>query len=143
MGFMGSERMSEYDPVPRLLEIHKTTSEELRHTATTIWQFSIAIVTLQGGAVALSGNKDFNSDLGKWVLAVGFLLSVCFSVMLVRQARERSGFVKRIYASRGRSETESSETLSRDSISVLLVHIISACVDHSCRIAHRHRNLLS
>ncbi len=80
------------------LQIHQLLSQELRHTATVIWQFSIAIVTLQGGAVGLSGQSAFNSTLGKAVLAGSFFLSLCFSLMLVRQARERSGFVRRIRA---------------------------------------------
>ena len=80
------------------LEIHKLHSEELRHTATVIWQFSIAIVTLQGGAVALSAQSGFQTAFGRCVLVTAFLLSVCFSVMLLRQARERRGFVSRIHA---------------------------------------------
>lgn len=80
------------------LDIHKALSEELRHTSTVVWQFAIAIVTLQGGAVGLSGQRGFDSALGKCVLAAGFLLSVCFSLMLLRQAQERKGFVSRIHA---------------------------------------------
>jgi len=80
------------------LELHKLISEELRHTSTVIWQFSIAIVTLQGGAMGLSAQSGFQDAIGKLVLATGFLLSVCFSIMLIRQARERRGFVKRIRA---------------------------------------------
>ena len=80
------------------LEIHRLHSEVLRHTATVVWQFSIAIVTLQGGAVALSAKSGFQTTLGRCVLVTGFLLSVCFSVMLHRQATERGGFVKRIHA---------------------------------------------
>ena len=41
------------------LEIHKTLSEEMRHTATTVWQFAVAIVTLQGGAIAVNWNERF------------------------------------------------------------------------------------
>ncbi len=80
------------------LEIHRLHSEELRHTATVIWQFAIAIVTLQGGAVALSAQSGFQTALGRCVLIAGFLLSVCFSLMLIRQSRERRGFVARIHA---------------------------------------------
>lgn len=86
------------EPAKTQLEIHKLVSEELRHTATTVWQFSIAIVTLQGGAIGLSGQEKFDATLGKWVLTAAFFLSICFSLMLVRQARERSGFVRRIKA---------------------------------------------
>jgi hypothetical protein len=80
------------------LELHKLMSGELRYTSTAIWQFSIAIVTLQGGAVGLSAQSGFESVLGKCVLATGFFLSVCFSIMLVRQAVERKGFVRRMGA---------------------------------------------
>ncbi len=80
------------------LEIHKLVSEELRHTATVIWQFSIAIVTLQGGAVGLSAQSGFQNTGGKWVLIFGFFLSVCFSLMLLRQALERHYFRKRVNA---------------------------------------------
>jgi len=80
------------------LELHKLISEELRHTSTVIWQFSIAIVTLQGGAVGLSAQSGFQGTIGKWVLAAGFFLSVCFSIMLIRQASERKGFVERMRA---------------------------------------------
>lgn len=90
--------MNTTDTTKDLLEIHKMLSDELRHTATVVWQFSIAIVTLQGGAVALTAQSGFQVTLGKWVLAAAFFLSVCFSMMLVRQARERSGFVTRIHA---------------------------------------------
>jgi hypothetical protein len=82
-----------------LLEIHKMHSEELRHTSTVVWQFAIAIVTLQGGAVALSAQDGFQTSLvGRCVLLTGFLLSLCFSVMLLRQAKDRLGFRKRIHA---------------------------------------------
>ena len=77
-------------------EIHQLLSQELRHTATTVWQFSIAIVTLQGTAVGLSAQKGFESGLGRSVLLVGFALAFCFSIMLYRQAKDRSGFVERI-----------------------------------------------
>jgi hypothetical protein len=73
-------------------------SEELRHTSTVIWQFSIAIVTLQGGVVALSAQSGFQGIIGKCVLATGFLLSVCFSIMLIRQSTERKGFKERMRA---------------------------------------------
>lgn len=82
----------------KLLEVHKIISQELRHTATVIWQFSIAIVTLQGGAVGLSAQQGFQTILGKSVLGFGFFLAICFSVMLIRQATERRGFVDRIHA---------------------------------------------
>jgi hypothetical protein len=81
---------------PSLLDAHKLVSEELRHTATVIWQFSIAIVTLQGGAIALTGQNGFDAALGKAVLTAAFLLSFLFSLMLVRQAYEREGFARRI-----------------------------------------------
>jgi hypothetical protein len=57
------------------LEVHKLISEELRHTSTVIWQFSIAIITLQGGAVGLSVQNAFEGILGTYVLIVAFFLS--------------------------------------------------------------------
>jgi hypothetical protein len=81
-----------------LLEVHKIISQELRHTATVIWRFSIAIVTLQGGALGLSAMHGFQTILGEFVLGFSFFLSICFSVMLIRQATERRGFVDRIHA---------------------------------------------
>lgn len=86
------------DPSERLLEIHGIISQELRHTATIVWQFSIAIITLQGTAIGLSGQDKFSATHGKWVLTAAFFVSICFSLMLVRQARERGGFVRRIKA---------------------------------------------
>ncbi len=80
------------------LEIHKTLSDELRHTATVVWQFSIAIVTLQGGAVALCKDQGFRTPMGMTVLISAFVLSGLFSLMLYRQAHERSGFRDRIHA---------------------------------------------
>jgi hypothetical protein len=80
------------------LEVHKLISEELRHTSTVIWQFAIAIITLQGGAVGLSIQKGFEGILGTYVLIVAFFLSLCFSVLLLRQAYERRDFSARIRA---------------------------------------------
>jgi len=79
-----------------LIELHKLTTEELRHTATIIWQFAIAIVTLQGGALGLGLHAGFTTGAGRGIVITGFLLSWLFSVMLVRQAVERRGFVERI-----------------------------------------------
>jgi hypothetical protein len=90
--------MADNGRAAELLEIHKICSEELRHTATIIWQFAISIVTLQGGAVALSAKPEFQTALGKSILAVGLFLAICFSVMLVRQATERRGFRDRSLA---------------------------------------------
>jgi hypothetical protein len=80
------------------LEIHRLLSEEMRHTATVIWQFSIAIVTLQGSVVALTAQSGFQTVFGRFVLGTGLFLSLCFSLMLLRQATERSGFRDRIRA---------------------------------------------
>ena len=81
-----------------LLEIHKTLAEEMRHTSTVVWQFSVAIVTLQGGAIAASATSGFHNPVGIKVVAVAFFLSVCFSLMLSRQTHERRGFRNRIWA---------------------------------------------
>ena len=90
---MDADQMTQH-----LLDIHRLMSEEMRHTSTVIWQFSIAVVTLQGGAVGLSGQQTSNSVSGQSILAVGFALSLIFSLFLVRQARERQGFKNRIQA---------------------------------------------
>jgi hypothetical protein len=81
-----------------LLQIHKIISQELRHTATVIWQFSIAIVTLQGGAVGLSAHLAAGRFESALILATGFFLALCFSLMLIRQAIERKCFAERIRA---------------------------------------------
>jgi hypothetical protein len=79
-----------------LLEVHKTVVEELRHTSNVIWRFAVAIATLQGAAFALAGRKDANEVVGASALLIGFFLSFLFSLMLVRQATERRGFVARL-----------------------------------------------
>jgi hypothetical protein len=87
------------DPFQKLLEIHKTLSEEMRHTATTVWQFAVAIVTLQGGAIVAGGTENFkDSLLGKLVIVIAFFVSLWFSFMLYRQAHDRRGFRDRIWA---------------------------------------------
>jgi hypothetical protein len=87
------------DPFQKLLEIHKTLSEEMRHTATVVWQFAVAIVTLRGGAIVASGTKGFeDSPLGKLVIVIAFFVSLWFSFMLYRQAHDRRAFRDRILA---------------------------------------------
>ena len=86
------------DLFEKLLEIHKILAEEMRHTATVVWQFSIAILVLHGGAIVASGTEGFEGFLGKFVIVAGFLVSVFFSVMLLRQAHGRTGFRNRIWA---------------------------------------------
>ena len=81
-----------------LLELHSSNAEALRHTSGVIWQFAIAIVTLQGGALALAAQAGLKESIGRYILVGGFLLAVLFSMMLVRQAKERQGFVTRILA---------------------------------------------
>jgi hypothetical protein len=81
-----------------LLEIHKTLAEEMRHTSNVVWQFSVAIVTLHGGAIAASATSGFENFIGRVVMVAAFFLSVWFSIMLLRQACERRGFRDRIWA---------------------------------------------
>ena len=45
--------------VEQLLEVHKTLSEELRHTSNVVWRFGVAIATLQLAPFAFIGRKDF------------------------------------------------------------------------------------
>jgi hypothetical protein len=80
----------------KLLDIHKTLGEEMRHTATVVWQFAIAILTLQGGAIALSGADKLHGTVGNVVIGGAFFVSFWLSLMLLRQACERKGFRKRI-----------------------------------------------
>jgi hypothetical protein len=84
--------------VKTYLEIHKTLSDELRHTANVVWQFSIAIIGIQGGAIAFSKDHGFRTPMGATVLITAFVLSFCFCLMLHRQATERTGFRDRIHA---------------------------------------------
>jgi hypothetical protein len=108
-----------------LLEIHKTLGEEMRHTATVMWQFSVAILTLQGGAIALSGTDNFQSVLGKVVIVAAFVLSVAFSVMLLRQAFERSCFAKRIRNAEKELQTELQKITTSPNLPSLFVEITS------------------
>jgi hypothetical protein len=80
------------------LAIHSALAEELRHSDGIVWQFALAIIALEDGAVILSGQSGFQNLVGKGALAAGFLLSVCLSFVLVRHAYDRRGFVTRIHA---------------------------------------------
>lgn len=81
-----------------LLDIQRRTSEELRHTANIVWQFSIAILTLQAGAIGLATQERQTWPTANSILFAGFFLSLLFSMMLVRQCYERKEFVSRIKA---------------------------------------------
>lgn len=79
-------------------EIHASLAEELRHSDNMVWQFGLAIVALEEGSIVLTGQSTFQNLLGKSTLVAGFLLSVCLSFVLVRQAYDRRDFVIRIKA---------------------------------------------
>jgi hypothetical protein len=79
-----------------LFELHKLTTAELRHTATIIWQFAIAIITLQGGAVGLGAHIGLTTAVGRSVLLIGLILSCLFSAMLVCKNEHRKQ-IKRKY----------------------------------------------
>jgi hypothetical protein len=68
----------------------------MRHTATIVWQFAVAMLTLQGVAIALSGTEKLHSNVGNVVIGGAFFVSFCFSVMFLRQAFERKAFSRRI-----------------------------------------------
>jgi hypothetical protein len=51
---------------------------------------------ITGAAFALAGRKDGNEVVGASALLIGFFFSFLFSLMLVRQATERRGFVARL-----------------------------------------------
>ena len=69
-----------------LLEIHKTLGEEMPHTATVIWQFAVAILTLLCSAIALSGTEKPHGTVGNVVIGGTFFVSIWLSLMLLRQA---------------------------------------------------------
>lgn len=46
----------------------------------------------------MTAQDGFDVTLGRCTLATAFLLSVCFSIMLLRQAQERRDFARRIRA---------------------------------------------
>jgi len=75
--------------VEQLLEVHKTLSEELRHTSNVVWRFGVAIATLQLAPFAFIGRKDFEASYAGLWLCIAFGLSFFFSLMLFRQATER------------------------------------------------------
>ena len=103
------------DPFQKLLEMHKTLSEEMRHTATVVWQFAVAIVTLQGGAIVAGGTEGFkDSPLGKLVIVTAFFVSLWFSFMLYRQAHDRRGFRNRIWAVEGELRKSEPEALKKN-----------------------------
>jgi hypothetical protein len=56
-----------------LIELHKTGSEELRHTSDVIWRFAVAIATLQLVPVAWIGRRDVETSNVAWSLSVTFL----------------------------------------------------------------------
>lgn len=87
------------DPTPQdCIEIHNALAEELRHSDGLVWQFALAIIALEDGAVALSGLSGFQSLSGKNALSAAFLLSVGLSIVLVRHAYERRGHIRRLHA---------------------------------------------
>ncbi len=84
-----------------LLEIHNTLMEEIRHSDGLVWQFGLAVVALEDGAVVLSEQTGFQSLAGKSTLVAGFLVSVGLSFVLLRHAYDRRGFVQRLRAVEG------------------------------------------
>jgi hypothetical protein len=86
------------DPAADHLEIHASLGEELRHSDGLVWQFAIAIIALEDGAVVLSEQSGFQSPVGKSALAAAFLVSVCLSFVFLRHAQDRRGFVRRMEA---------------------------------------------
>ena len=103
------------------LEVHKLISEELRHTSTVIWQFAIAIITLQGGAVGLSVQKGFEGIL-YWFKSVLLLDNLCridsrvswfFVISVFREAIKRILTVRFSAGVLSRSRIEVGEPLRR------------------------------
>ena len=78
-----------------LLEFTKRRPKRCDNTATIVWQFAVGILTLQGGANALSGTEKLHGTVRNVVIGGPFFVSFCFSVMLLRQAFERKGFSRR------------------------------------------------
>src|SRR5688500_7504970 len=84
----------ESDITKNIIDLYKVCSEELRHTANIVWQFTIAILTFQGVALTLALKEKTNACL-LFVIVVG-VISIALSAMLVRQAHDRSCHVERI-----------------------------------------------
>ncbi|HZM06635.1 MAG TPA: hypothetical protein VFC44_26850 [Candidatus Saccharimonadales bacterium] len=74
-----------------LFEANRYVSDSLRHSATIIWQYSISIPTLQGGALLLFANTKgkINPVVGWFILAVVFSVSIALSMMMFRLSTER------------------------------------------------------
>jgi hypothetical protein len=85
---------NENDRVKNLLDLYKVQSEEMRHSASIIWQYQIAILTFQSLALGLAFKE---SGLGpKLALMIASFISIGLSVMLIRQAHDRRSIRKRI-----------------------------------------------
>jgi hypothetical protein len=88
------------------LEIHASLAEEIRHSDGLVWQFALAIIAIEDGAVILSAQSGFESLVGKAALTAGVLLSVCLSFVLLRHAYDRRCFVTRMVAVEDELRTE-------------------------------------
>jgi small-conductance mechanosensitive channel len=61
-----------------------------------VWQFSLAILTLQTAALGVVDKAKFEAGTGRFVLGAAFFLAACLSAMLIRQGLERGAFARRI-----------------------------------------------
>jgi hypothetical protein len=84
----------ENDRIKLLIDLYKVQSEEMRHSASIIWQYQLAILTFQSLAVGLAFKEP---GLGsKVALMVASFISIGLSVMLIRQAHDRRSIRARI-----------------------------------------------
>lgn len=84
----------ESDAAKNLIDLYKVCSEEVRHSATTFWQYAMAILGFQAAAIGLAVTRTSIQSLLAVMLSA--LVSVGLSAMLIRQAHDRSLFLSRL-----------------------------------------------
>ncbi len=86
----------ENDCVKNFIDVYKVGSEEVRHSATIIWQFSLAILTFLTTAIYFAANKrDWVSFI---VLGTVGVVGIQLSRLLYRQCLDRQDMVGRLKA---------------------------------------------
>lgn len=86
----------ENDPVKNLIDVYRVGSEEVRHSASIIWRFSMAILVFQGTAIYYAIDRaSAPAFLG--LLLVG-MVSGRLCRLLQRQCLDRSELVERLKA---------------------------------------------
>ena len=54
---VGSEIKPDQNEIKNLLDLYKVSSEETRHSATTFWQYAVAILVFQATSVGIAVNS--------------------------------------------------------------------------------------